>query len=723
MAYTISTGSRRTYSEGEFVTFSWTLERPDGGIVRNTTVPFTIEGLSATDVVGGVLSGQVQIGQFGQGSITIRLEEDRTTEGNESFFVSSSVNGVRFTSNSVNVIDTSVRTNPPSPPSPPPAPAPAPVPAPAPSPPSGPQSFNGTAGSDNITGGAQADSLRISEGADRFDGLAGNDTFDMSGLFSVLKQGEQRYFGRQISTATYADIIVRGDLTRTSRNVELVTTFTRFDLFEKTRFDINTTLVNVENLNGTEFADSFTGTSAANLFRTFAGRDTLMGMGGDDTLDGGDGSDLIDGGDGNDTAVLKGLQTDYRFSRSGNDIVATRTVNGRTDTDTLRNIERVQFDDRTVEASVMLQPPKSFTLRALDSSVNEGFTARFELNTVSYAAGEKLAFSISGVAQHDVQLASMTGEISIAAGGRTLIEIPVIADQTSEGPEDLILTVGAQTARMTVNDTSGRPSTPGARMGTNFPDRLSGTSGNDVIDGGAGNDTIMGLSGVDYLIGGLGDDSLDGGAGIDRLVGGVGNDRYVVDNIEDIIEELSGGGTDEVQSSISWVLGAELENLVLTSTFDIQGTGNSLANQLTGNRANNRLSGEAGNDTLSGGEGNDTLVGGTGSDRLTGDAGNDIFGFASVSHSPNTSSGRDVITDFTRGQDKIDLSAIDAIVTTGANDAFRFVSTPPAIASQSAGVVWFSNGVLYGSVDSTPAAEFSVTLLGVQTLTAADIIL
>lgn len=91
------------------------------------------------------------------------------------------------------------------------------------------------------------------------------------------------------------------------------------------------------------------------------------------------------------------------------------------------------------------------------------------------------------------------------------------------------------------------------------------------------------------------------------MVGGSGNDTYVVDNIGDVVTETGTSTTeiDLVQSSISYSLGANLENLTLTGTNTINGTGNSLANTLTGNAANNILTGGSGNDRLYGNAGND----------------------------------------------------------------------------------------------------------------------
>jgi Ca2+-binding RTX toxin-like protein len=143
---------------------------------------------------------------------------------------------------------------------------------------------------------------------------------------------------------------------------------------------------------------------------------------------------------------------------------------------------------------------------------------------------------------------------------------------------------------------------------------IFGTAGNDNRTGSSSNDAMYGYEGNDTLQGGAGDDMLDGGMGADTLKGGTGNDTYLVDNTSDVVTENANAGTDTVQSSITYMLGTNVENLTLTGTSAINGTGNTLDNILVGNSAVNSLAGNDGNDTLDGNTGDDSLVGGNGSD-------------------------------------------------------------------------------------------------------------
>jgi Ca2+-binding RTX toxin-like protein len=135
-----------------------------------------------------------------------------------------------------------------------------------------------------------------------------------------------------------------------------------------------------------------------------------------------------------------------------------------------------------------------------------------------------------------------------------------------------------------------------------------GGSGVETLVGGDGRDSLFGYGGDDSLVGGIGLDYLDGGTGADQMIGGAGDDTYVIDDANDVVTEAASEGTDLVCTSISYGLGSELENLVLTGSANLNGTGNQLANRITGNAGSNLLDGGVGADNLAGGAGNDTYV-------------------------------------------------------------------------------------------------------------------
>jgi hypothetical protein len=91
------------------------------------------------------------------------------------------------------------------------------------------------------------------------------------------------------------------------------------------------------------------------------------------------------------------------------------------------------------------------------------------------------------------------------------------------------------------------------------------------------------------------------------MAGGRGDDTYIIDNRHDTVTEAAGraGGIDLVKSSVSYTLGARVENLALTGSKALAGTGNGLANHIHGNAGANHLSGGGGADILDGGAGRD----------------------------------------------------------------------------------------------------------------------
>ena len=125
---------------------------------------------------------------------------------------------------------------------------------------------------------------------------------------------------------------------------------------------------------------------------------------------------------------------------------------------------------------------------------------------------------------------------------------------------------------------------------------------------------INGTAGCDFLIGTAGNDRIDGKASADFMAGFGGDDLYIVDNPWDQVMEFAGGGVDTVEAGVSYQLPWYVENLTLTGSGALNGTGNLMDNVLIGTSAANTLVGLGGDDILIGGKGNDRLLGGTGND-------------------------------------------------------------------------------------------------------------
>ena len=133
--------------------------------------------------------------------------------------------------------------------------------------------------------------------------------------------------------------------------------------------------------------------------------------------------------------------------------------------------------------------------------------------------------------------------------------------------------------------------------------------------------TGTGNAAANRITGGIGDDRINGAAGVDTMIGGLGNDTYVVSTQLDIISELAGEGSDTVESAISFSIAAagyaNVENITLTGTGNVNATGSAANNVLLGNSGNNVLSGGVGADSMSGGLGNDTYTVGAVGDVVT----------------------------------------------------------------------------------------------------------
>jgi Ca2+-binding RTX toxin-like protein len=294
-----------------------------------------------------------------------------------------------------------------------------------------------------------------------------------------------------------------------------------------------------------------TGSAGDNSLVGNTSANSLEGSAGNDTLDGGVGADTMVGGTGNDTYVVD----------DAGDVV---TENASEGTDTVQ----VGFD-YTLSANVENLVLSGSAGSGAGNSVNNSITGTGSANTLDGGAGVD---TLIGGAGDDLYIVDHASD--------------VVTENASEGIDTVLSSVTRT-------------------LGTNQE--------NLVLSGGAAiNGTGNTLNNV--LTGNSAANSLNGSTGSDTMIGGDGDDIYVVGVATDVVTENDAEGTDTVQSSVTYTLGLYLEQLVLTGTSAISGTGNSLDNALTGNNLANTLTGSNGNDTLNGGGGADRLIGGEGDD-------------------------------------------------------------------------------------------------------------
>jgi len=255
-----------------------------------------------------------------------------------------------------------------------------------------------------------------------------------------------------------------------------------------------------------------------------------------------------------------------------------------------------------------------------------------EADQISGFAGDDVLFGLAGA---DLLNGGSGADAMAGGSGNDTYFVDQSGDVVAEGLNDgidrivssisLSLTVAG---RLDVENLtlSGFNATNG--FGNSLDNAIIGNGADNTLSGLGGNDRLFGSAGRDVLFGGVGDDLLNGGTGRDVMNGGSGNDTYVIDDRHDVIVEL-GGGIDRVVSSLTVSLSLPgrlgIENLRLTGSDDLNGTGNALSNTIVGNIGDNRIYGLDGNDTLNGLAGNDRLSGGDGDDRLLGGLGNDLL--------------------------------------------------------------------------------------------------
>ncbi len=326
------------------------------------------------------------------------------------------------------------------------------------------------------------------------------------------------------------------------------------------------------------------------------GNDNFIGTSKSDIIDSGPGNDLVNGKQGDDT-LIGSSGKDQLNGGSGND-----TLNGGSGKDILYGGEN---NDNLIAG------PDNDKLYGGGGSDN-----------LKGALGDDLINGGSGI------------DVAVFSARSNIVNLGITARQNTKDGRDKL--VGIEN----VNGGAGN-------------DSITGNNGNNILNGQDGNDILIGGKGNDTLIGEVGNDILNGGKGNDILNGSTGTDTAVFSSRSNIVN-LGTTARQNTKDGRDKLVGIENVN---------GGAGN---DSITGNNSNNTLNGQDGNDTLigkkgvdiliggkgndiiSGGGGNDILTGSKGDDQLTGGGGDDIFKI-------KTGLGRDVITDYTYGEDRIKL--------------------------------------------------------------------
>ncbi len=378
------------------------------------------------------------------------------------------------------------------------------------------------------------------------------------------------------------------------------------------------------------------------------GNDIISGNFGDDILNGGTGDDTLHGGVGNDNAVYTFVEnktdTDIYYGDEGNDTLT------------------LSFNSADLNSSIKLDIVnyRNFINTPSNIDLNSDAGSEYQFTSIGLKAGrfENLVVQIDGVTTPitvNGKDDNFTGAVNTVITGNVLSDNGNGADNgflttlqvtpgtfaTNQGGSIVISSdgaisytpgtgfIGADSFAYNVDDTHNTTNSAIAHFFVGVSSTVNGTTGNDTLTGTSANEVLIGGTGNDTITANDGNDILYGGAGNDTMSGGNGNDVYIVDSFSDSVSESASAGTDTVQSSITYTLTTNVENLLLDGAAAIGGTGNALNNTITGNIANNILDGGSGNDTLIGGKGNDTYIVDSTSDVITENASE---GIDTISH-------------------------------------------------------------------------------------------
>ena len=424
--------------------------------------------------------------------------------------------------------------------------------------------FTGNALSNSILGNDANNVLDGGLSADALSGGAGDDTY----LIDLTTAGAGAQASASLQDSLTENVNEGTDTLRLRGAATLInaSTLTLGDNIEN--LDASQTGATKLNLAGNALDNILTGNAVANIIDAGAGNDSLNGGAGndsligglgDDSLTGGLGNDTLDGGDGNDIYVIDSALDTIATDTNGFDIVKSSI--------TYSIATRNDLESITLTG-----------LAAINAVGNANSNALIGNDAANVLDGSAGADAMNGGKGNDTYIVDNAGDT--VTEGFTLVQ---------GGGADMV------------------KSSVSFALGANVDNLTLLTA--SALDLALNNINATGNELNNIIIGNIGNNQLDGSAGIDNMAGGDGNDIYIVDNIGDITTEanaLAAGGVDTVYSSVTRILGANIENLTLTQTANINGTGNTLANIINGNDGNNILDGGLGTDSLAGGLGDDT---------------------------------------------------------------------------------------------------------------------
>jgi Ca2+-binding RTX toxin-like protein len=358
---------------------------------------------------------------------------------------------------------------------------------------------------------------------------------------------------------------------------------------------------NLENLYFHEPAGAVNGTGNE-LNNAIHGNDsinTLIGGGGNDTLGGGGGADTLIGGIGDDN---------YGVHDVG-DVVIELADEG---TDTVYS--SVNY---TLGAHVerLFLTESAGAINGTGSGLDNDIYGNSSINVLSGGAGDDLMFgwdgadTLNGGADDDNLNGGIGGDTLNGGNGNDTLNGDEGGDTMIGGAGDDEYSVSQAGDVVTENANEGTDtvySAIGYTLGAHVEHLHLAAAAGAVNGTGNGLDNdIYGNNSINVLTGGGGDDYIDGGGNADTMIGGIGDDEYSVSDAGDVVTENANEGTDRVNATVSYTLGANIENLHLVGYSSINGTGNGFDNDIWGNSGANILDGGIGADTMTGGGGND----------------------------------------------------------------------------------------------------------------------